>query len=521
MKTKNGPYRKRSPYPLHPQNLSSHTSRTNSTASSSIPISAESKSKLEAFAFSKPSTPRKVGSLRSGKGIDDTDAFHGTGAITDSLPDPVLDPVKECPKTPAPRLPLSDLIGLSDEARFAQALTQADSSPEDRIMWQLSPRGTPKALQTPAMKKEKRSKKRPPSSPLNSPNVDSPAGRKRQRGPFNLQRPGVPLKTPLADPAVQLWSKYSSTNSGPTSTRAANPAARLFNAEGGLGQSPLGLRRSYSCGPDWPHSRLKRRKTNSAEDTCILEMDESVEEQLEKEEEFGNNASGPSRLSRVSRLVEKVKETLDKPCSVPIISSSSSSLPHVHDYHLDIISSPTRRIVKRRSYDNLEDGDFGNDGEHFGSSDTEDFGDFDDDDIDIVMLENAEKLAETRIMYRNDSVVELVEEQPMLPAAGSEDDDEFDDDETFYTEDFENIISKYETQTAPSAPTTYSTNPSRQQPQSNPQETANAIAASQVMDEFGDIDFDEWNEEELQLSHGVVGISQSNFVERLMISRKI
>lgn len=522
MKSKNGPYRKRSPYP---QNLSSHASRTNSTVGSAIPISAESKSKLEAFAFSKPSTPRKAGSLRSGKGNADTDVFHGTGAVADSLLDPVLDPGKECPKTPAPRLPLSDLIGLSDEARFAQAGAKADSSPEDRIMWQLSPRGTPSASQTPAMRKERRGKKRPPTSPpLYSPNVDSPAGRKRQRGSFNLQRLGVPLKTPLADPAIQLWSKYSSTNSGPTGDRAVN-SARLFSTEGGLGQSPLGLRRSYSCGPDWPHSRLKRRKTNSSED--ILEMDESVEEQLEKEEDLGNHGPGPSRLSRVSRLVEKVKETLEKPSSMPNISSSSSSLPHIHGYPLDITSSPTGRIAKR-SYDSLEGRVFANNEEHFGSSDTEDFGDFDDDEIDIVMLEKAEKLAESQIVRRKVSFSEPMShlhvsppvEQPKLPAAESED-DEFDDgDDAFYTEDLEDIISKYETQSAPSAPT-YSTNASQQQLQVNPQETANAIAASQVMDEFGDIDFDEWSEEELQLSHGMVRIPQSKFVEQLMIPRKI
>lgn len=521
MKSKNGPYRKRSPYP---QNLSSHASRTNSIVGSAIPISAESKSKLEAFAFSKPSTPRKAGSLRPGKGNADTDVFHGTDAVTDSLTDPVLDPGKECPKTPAPRLPLSDLIGPSDEARFAQAIAKADSSPEDRIMWQLSPRGTPNASQTPAMRKERRGKKRPPTSPLYSPNVDSPAGKKRQRGPFNFQRLGVPLKTPLADPAVQLWSKYSSTNSGPMGDRAVN-SARLFSTEGGLGQSPLGLRRSYSCGPDWPHSRLKRRKTNSSED--IPETDESIEEQLEKEEDLGNHGPGPSRLSRVSRLVEKVKETLEKPSSMPNISSSSSSLPHIHGYPLDITSSPTGRIAKR-SYDSLEGRNFTND-ESFGSSDTEDFGDFDDDEIDIVMLEKAEKLAENQIVHRKVSFSEPMPhlnisppvKQPKLPAVESED-DEFDDgDDAFYTEDLENIISKYETQSAPSAPTTYSTNTSQQQLQVNPQETANAIAASQVMDEFGDIDFDEWNEEELQLSHGMVRIPQSKFVGQLMIPRKI
>lgn len=256
-------------------------------------------------------------------------------------------------------------------------------------------------------------------------------------------------------------------------------------------------------------------------------MDESMEEQLEGEEDLGNHGPGPSRLSRVSRLVEKVKETLEKPSSMPNISSSSSSLPRTH---LDIISSPTRRVAKR-GYVSLEGEDFAKDEERFGSSDTEDFGDFDDDDIGIVMLEKAEKLAESQIVHQSISFAKPmshlhisppVKEQPKLPAAESEDDDEFDDgDDAFYAEDIEDIISKYETQSAPSALTTCSTKASQQQLLANPQETANAIAASQVMDEFGDIDFDEWNEEELQLSHGMVRIPQSKCVGRLMISRKI
>lgn len=541
LKSRNAPYRKRSSNPLQQQNLPSQASRTNSATASTIPVSTESRSKLGAFAFNRPSTPRKpTGGVKServsGKGDDDTDICQGVDTMDNSLPGPVPDPVKECPKTPAPRLPLSDLIGLGDEGRFTQVVPQADASPEDRIMWQLSPRGTPNASQTtPAMKKEKRGKKRPPDSPpMSSPNIDSPAGKKRLKGPFNLQRLGTTLKTPLADPAMQLWSKYSAnTSSGPTNARVVNPAARLFGTEssqwGGPNQSPMGLRRSYSCGPDWPGSRLKRRKTNPSED--VHELDESMAELFEKEEEVGAHGPGPSRLSRVSRLVEKVKETLEKPLSISNIPSSSSPLPHTHDHHFDITSSPTRRIVERKSYESNTGSaeSVANDAENFGSSDTEDFGDFDDDDIDMVMLEKAEKLAGGQVAQQNISFAEPmtrlqvsplvgesklpypVREQPGLSLAEDDDDDEFDGgDDTFYTEDFENIISRYETQTVQPTPATGLVDTFQQRPQTYPPETAISLAATQVMEEFGDIDFDEWNDEEVQLSSGMVRISFSH-----------
>lgn len=524
MKSRGAPYRKRGSYPQ--QNHSSHTSRTNSAAGPAIPVSAESKSKLGAFAFSKPSTPRKTATgVESEPGTNDGDTavLEDTDAMAGSLPDPVPDPVKECPKTPAPRLPLSDLIGLGDEGGFTQVVPQADASPEDRIMWQLSPRGTPSASQTtPAVKKEKRGKKRPLNSALmSSPNVDSPAVKKRQKGVSNLQRLGTTFKAPFADPAMQLWSKYSAgSGSGSTNARAINPAARLFGAEGsqrgGLNQSPGGLRRSYSCGPDWPHSRLKRRKTNSSED--VPELDESIEEQLIKVDDLRTHGLGPSRLSRVSRLVEKMKETLEKPSSMPNIPSSSSPLPYTHD-HLDLASSPTRRIAGRRSYEDNNNAVGGAECVNDGSSDTEDFGDFDDDDIDMVMLEKVDKLAASQAVPQSVLFAEpmaklrvspLLEELKLPPPAeeqklpSPEEDDEFDDgDDAFYTEDFENIISKYETQTAQSMP---ATNLAQNVPQMNPQEITNALA-TQVLVEFGDIDFDEWDEEALQLTNGMVRIS--------------
>lgn len=388
-------------------------------------------------------------------------------------------------------------------------------------MWQMSPRGTPNGASqtTPAPKKGRRGKKR-----TASPNVVTPIGRKRGET-FNLQRLGV-LKTPLADPAMQLWSKYSTTGNSSGSNPDANSAARLFGVEG-TNQSPLGLRRAYSCGPDWPQTRLKRRKIVSSED--ISELDEVPEGPIRSEGEPGNRAPGPSRLSRVSRLVDKVKETLEKPSSMPNVLSSSP----LHENSLDGTSSPIRRGGGGRTYtinpqaeesedeDEDEDGDGdaednSNDKEkgHMAGSDSEDFGDF-DDDIDMMMLDKAEELAENNIgahqtmaSLAGDAVLEPElpsgkEQQILTPVKKSvveeEDEDEFgDDDDDEFVAGVENLISKYETTPSPDQ--------QRQLFQSRPEyhKTATEIAASQVLEEFGDIDFDEWNDEELEISNGLV-----------------
>ncbi|KAI5839814.1 hypothetical protein DFP73DRAFT_200382 [Morchella snyderi] len=538
---KRAPSWKRNPNALQQRDPSSHASRTNSAAGS-IPVSTETKSKLGAFAFNKPSTPIKAATkpgnapgCRGGGGDDNDDNDLEVSKSNSKTTTPGPDAIKECPKTPAPRLQLSDLIGIGDEGTPTQALLQARDSPEDRIMWQMSPRGTPNGASqtTPAPKKGRRGKKR-----TASPNVVTPIGRKRGET-FNLQRLGV-LNTPLADPAMQLWSKYSTAGNSSGSNPDANPAARLFGAEG-TNQSPLGLRRAYSCGPDWPQTRLKRRKVVSPED--ISELDEAPEGPTGSEGVSGNRAPGPSRLSRVSRLVDKVKETLEKPSSMPNILSSSP----LHESYLDGTSSPIRRGGGGRTYtinsqaeesdddnnnnddnDNNDDDDDSNDkGEgHIASSGSEDFGDFDDDDIDMMMLDKAEVLAEsntgahqTTASLAGGPVVEpelpsgkgqqfLEPETLKKSVVEEEDEDEFgDDDDDEFSAGVENLISKYETtQTTVNNPNTSSPDQQRQFFQSRPEykKTATEIAASQVLEEFGDIDFDDWNDEELELSNGLV-----------------
>ncbi|RPA95335.1 hypothetical protein L873DRAFT_1325471 [Choiromyces venosus 120613-1] len=430
------------------------------------------------------------------------------------------DPTKQCPQTPAPRLALADLIGIGEEGKFPQPAAQPDASSEDRIMWQLSPNGS---QVTPILNGKGQKRKRNIDSSPAGAHQDSPAHRKL--GTFNLEDMDTDLKTPSADPAMQLWSKYSTyTTSGSTAARPINPAARLFNGgeaspNGAPDLSPLGLRRSYSCGPDWPgNSRLKKRKTNPELGASIAE--ESTENH--KGLATGTNGPGPSRLSRVSRLVDKVKETLGKSSVLPEPPSSSSPLPERHP-NFDLTSSPLGggRLRARGSPSFAKGAAPAEKAAPVESSDSEDFGEFDEADIDMDMVEKAEKLVRDSQSQNQARPTTEDSYKPPVPAREQSvqptqenfklsvdaDEDEFGDgnDDDFFTQNFEEMVAKFDT------PTTASNLPGN--PQTPNQEKLDPKVRSQAdenakfLEEFGEIDFDEWEEDELKITQGLVRIT--------------
>ena len=512
---------------------------------STIPPSKETKAKLNAFAFGGLTPRRKGRGSGGGKGEggegDGKEDIEGLAMTLGS--EPMSDPTKECPQTPAPRLALSDLIGIGEEGKFPQPAVQSDVSPEDRIMWQLSPNGS---QVTPKVKGKGQKRKRDIESPSGDVAAqDSPAQRKP--GTLNLQDLDTDLRTPSADPATQLWSKYfTNTNSGSAAVRPVNPAARLFNGgeasqNGAPDLSPLGLRRSYSCGPDWPgHSRLKKRKIN-----LELGSEASIaEEPTENPKSLtaGANGPGPSRLSRVSRLVDKVKETLGKPSVLPNLPSSSSPLPERHP-NFELTSSPLGGgRLRARGSPSLGRGiALAEETAPVESSDSEDFGEFDEADIDMDMLEKVEELVrDSQSQAQAKPIVEdscnppvLARQQPVQPiqeisesfvAADGEDEFGDGDDDDFFTQNLEEIVAKFDT---PAAGPTLASNLAgssqtldEQSPDAKVRDQADENA--KFLEEFGEIDFDEWEEEELKITQGLVRIICAQTpTSSLIISRQI
>lgn len=384
---------------------------------------------------------------------------------------------KDCPQTPTPKLPLKELFSFKD-GQQPPTNVASDLSPEERITWQLSPRGTPTATQiTPATKRQKSVKRAKSSSPIGSPWISPSSKRKRQ------QHPSAP-KTPHADPANDVWQRYSSTSSN---TRPPNPPGvplRLFTAEkrNSLNLSPLGLRRSYTCGPDWAPVRLKRRKISSAEtgspDTGKVLGNISEDTEPPEEPNFlFRSREDKSKLCRVSMLLEKVHEKLAKSLTPP---ENQSSSPPCLGRGYEIPSSPSRNATSRRSHqgpclDVDQKRDF------WGHDDYDEFY----DDIDLEVLEKAEEeaLSFTQRQQQNQSEVKkqpvsvVTHESHALPYEHSDFDDfDFgDEDNTLDGIDVDTLV--------PQATGTVASQLSS--------------AAAEVVKEFGDIDFGDWDDEGL------------------------
>lgn len=421
-----------------------------------LSVSTATKNKLSTFQFGRQPNPdsmakQAVISLLSDDDKENPD-IGKTGPLkvvqdgADKSSQPKLqEPVKkDVPSTPAGRLALPDLIGMGDVKRAVQ-----DISPEDRIEWDAMRSSNPSLTGKTRARKRARS-----SSPL-----DSPPG---QVAAFISSRAQV-------DPGSELWGRYSlSGSNAPTPQGQSVPAlAHIMHTsspqpdkEGTTPRSGGGFKRANSCGNHFP----KRRRVGGSENDDVFT--ESVK-------------IGPSKLSV---LLERVQEGLSQP-----IQPKDS--PQITDSAASILNLPTKR-----RYEDFEDISSIKQGEREEAmaasqlplvysetqkataqhqapirSNSSDYGEFDDDDLDVSLLDAFAPKPEASISnstkastsarrppdppphpsissIKNDS-------QPRAAAKGSKSSDsrtlkdEFDDsDEDMFAADLEDIVAKFDTQ---------------------------------------------------------------------------
>ncbi|KAH0537641.1 hypothetical protein FGG08_005592 [Glutinoglossum americanum] len=470
-----------------------------------VPLSTETRSKLKAFEFSAPDHIREPQITADDHTEKENNNFPqeptggdivAVGFENDSLQLPSTQNsagkqlIRDCPRTPAGRLPLADLIGTNIEDVTHRDVAQ-EISPE-RVFWkhitpesaaQLNPLTTP----GPFIRRGKRARS---SSPASSPHTTSDIKPDRQ----TLQKI---LRTPQADPAMELWNRYSMSSINKSTAKVPPDFARLLiNGSSphppGTGTSPgSGLRRSLSCGIEWPTSKVKRRRTAGLEvdsgDDVFFALAEDIQE-----------SPGKSKLSRVSLLVDKLHESLSHPTRMVDQNgpSSSSPLPGNRDIPMFDVSSPLQKANRDNWVRNpgeelctrenlLSDQDLapGPQVPALENSSSE-FGDFDDADVDMDMLNAVESAAITTTeatlqsraegeALRKDAVHELTsirangitttqdaQKGPDESAGGATVNnamnlggfDEFDDpDEDIFAADLEDIVAKYDAQRPPSA----------------------------------------------------------------------
>ena len=299
-----------------------------------IPASSTSRSKLQAFQFhglpvdsgSKESRHPKSQLDREGEKenqspSEDQEAM-GSSQL---LPPPISQRSqhKECPQTPVGRLPLAELIaGVDDNTNKNMNLT-----PIERVIWQHVP-GNTQFTSSQETSASRTGKKRARSSSLTSSQNETSIHFRNNKQSFDLQTLEKTIKTPQADPAADLWTRYShkigNIHDG-SPTQNATLLAELLKSSpqtpgSHLKQKETGqLRRSISCANEWPTSAAKRRRLNhTSSQNQMLDDCPAIERR------------GNARMSRVNLLMEQVqngllkgRDQVSKP--KPSINSSQSS----------------------------------------------------------------------------------------------------------------------------------------------------------------------------------------------------
>lgn len=371
----------------------------------------------------------------------------------------------DIPSTPAGKLALLDLIGMGDVRRSVQAI-----SPDERIEWDNEKSSTDGGSATRGIRRAK--KRARSSSPIGSPATAS-AHFKAKTETFN----------PQLDPGSEIWGRYSLNGSGTTTPQGPVPTlAHIMptssprpSKDGTTPRSISGFRRANSCGNQFP----KRRRVGGHENDDVFTEPMNV---------------GPSKLSV---LIERVQEGLTQPKSYlenrTSVPSSPQEIQPVQD---EIMKEVSPKVPVRKS------------------SDSSDYGEFDDDELDATLLEEIVAAPITDPESKADPAMttpvppppirRLLVQETSFSTVGSKsedktvkaDRDEFDDsdDDTFYA-GLEQIASQFDKRAQHVNPETPAVkNDSGLSPREIPASKADSE------DEFGDDGLDELDFEEAEAS---------------------
>ncbi|EJT80623.1 DNA replication ATP-dependent helicase dna2 [Gaeumannomyces tritici R3-111a-1] len=286
-------------------------------------VSAATKTKLTKFRFEEPNvattTESSLPAMRRGaltttedgsdKENHEADSAGSSGkprphALT-SLPPGVA-------TTPVAKLAWQDLVRMGEVNTIEE---QEETSPSDKLLWD-KPYDPEDSFISPLLPRKgaKRARSSSPVSSPASPNFDTPL--------VNVKGLTSALRSPRADPAMDLWDRFSTgRTSKNTPLGAADPAlAHLFVASSprpakgaAAALSDSSLRRAASCGNNWPKrrrignstvdsptSRLRHAAYPDSKSSLVSDLLETVTGELEK-----SNASQHREMMQRSPSPEK------------------------------------------------------------------------------------------------------------------------------------------------------------------------------------------------------------------------
>lgn len=228
--------------------------------------------------------------------------------MVDSIKPPA-DGSKIEPQTPA-RIPLKDLLGNFEDAFNSFPGAESTTTPDGYVAWEhKAPSSSEMArwtsTATPASTRRKRARSSSPASANES---------------FNLGNMRSSLKTPshksANDANDDLLSRYKNRNAATVDATASGNADSLVQLLSSSPQTPgmikrvkdSGLRRSISCGIEFPASHAKRRR--------VINEDEKEKYTRARDIFAGakDDILDPTKTTsfKVSMLVDKIQESLNE-----------------------------------------------------------------------------------------------------------------------------------------------------------------------------------------------------------------
>lgn len=388
-----------------------------------VAVSEVTKNKLQKFQFDsrapefdpKPHTA-KLPAVPEGATVttidDDSDKENATSSRPQKPSPADLLPVLNA-TTPVARLAWQDLMGSGDPSRDDE-----ETSPSERLLWH-NERDNLSSVISPMLARQ--GKKRARSSSPTS----SPANAKPHTPTVNVKGLQQALKSPHADPALELWDRFSlSGKSNDTPLGVTNPAlAHLMMsssprpAKDGAAAvyTEASLRRAISCGTHWP-KRRRIEKSNAVSPTSRLGAGE-----------------GPhSKTSMVSALLETVTGEINK--SQASLESPESCAKGLAEQDQDICTPTAKRTgpgkVEVGAKNRMEQERLQAVSEEEHASD---YGDDDFDDDTLMELDASLNPAQSNEVVA-ETVPEIAQnaEQSKPPLAPADLHDEFGDDDDLF-----------------------------------------------------------------------------------------
>ncbi|KAI0858719.1 hypothetical protein F4860DRAFT_289073 [Xylaria cubensis] len=347
----------------HKSNTHSGISLPNTRSRPLERVADATKHKLNAFNFCPPADEPDAAKPIKRALVDENDHPIKNDASAPSLPSNL--------STPVSRLAWQDLIGDPDAKKEDE-----DASPQEKIEWDTKHKP---AYGVSPMPRKRGSKRARSSSPASSPT----AACSRSRAPaVNVKKLSAALKSPRADPSIELWDRFSLSGSTTnTPLGATNPALANFMVSSspqpksvGVGRGEAGLRRAISCGTNWP----KRRRVERSETAPTLSV--AVEE----------SPSRNSKSSMVNALLESVTGELNRSKTAqtrPSVMKSPSPRKKQYNPADHLYGSPKRRLSPSKSTLGQFPGAVNMSREIGISDNSSDYGDDDFDDDTLMGLD--------------------------------------------------------------------------------------------------------------------------------------